>query len=64
MWRNRHKPEKIVAKLLQVNDVTSHVCQRFPERDGRGLYIVEKPQLTWIERPGEMKTEERIAYGL
>src|SRR3954454_3980322 len=48
--RNRHVP--------------SHVCQRFPERGGRGLYVVEQPQLTWIKRPGEMKAEERIAYRL
>ena len=38
--------------------------QRFPERDGGGLDIIQKPQLTRIERLGEMKTEERIADGL
>src|SRR3954469_5235223 len=46
--RNRHVP--------------SHVRQRFPERGGGGLYVIEQPQLTWIKRPGEMKAEERIAY--
>src|SRR3954453_15026316 len=42
--------------------VPSHACQRFPERGGRGLYVIEQPQLTWIKPAGEMKAEERIAY--
>ena len=46
---------------MRNRDVTSHARQRFPECDGGGLDIIQKPQLTQIERLGEMETEKRIA---
>ena len=30
----------------------------------RSLDVIEKPQLAWIKRPGEMKAEERIIHRL
>jgi len=44
-------------------DVPSQVSQRFCERRAGGLDIIEKSQLTRLERLGEMKAEERIIHG-
>ena len=51
-----------VQAFMRNGDVPGHV--RFSERGAARLDIIEKSQVTRLERLGEMKTEERIIHGL